>query len=369
MHIFNHHLLCLARDACGMTQAEFAKKMHISQGTQSKYETGLLSPPDEIVDQYVRVLGRYPKSFFYQNEQSYGFPPFHFRKRKKLGVKALSRIVAEMNIRRMHVKKLSISYQVKSTGVIPEIDLDEYHGVSKKRPTIEELARHIRELWGVPKGPIESMVDLIERNGGIIIPCEFETDLIDAMSQRLDGMPILFFINVNAPADRIRHTLAHELGHMLLHTISLSEDEAMEDDADAFAGAFLLPADEIRPQLRRFDLRQLANLKSYWKVSMGTLAVRADRLKLITPYQSKMFWIEMSKLNYRKHEPNEPAPEHPQKLSKMVEFHQQKLGYSKAEMASLLELLPAEYDRLYGTTVISNVISNRDPASYIRIVK
>jgi hypothetical protein len=29
---------------------------------------------------------------------------------------------------------------------------------------------------------------------------------------------------------------------------------------------------------------------------MASIAVRADRLKLITPYQNKMFWIETSKL-------------------------------------------------------------------------
>lgn len=348
MSSFNHHMLCLARDACAMTQAEFAQRLGIAQGTLSKYETGLLSPPDETITEFVRVLERYPRSFFFQAESPYGFPPFHFRKRKKLGVKALNRIVAEMNIRRIHVKKLSVSYQPSIAGFIPEIDLDDYQGASKRRPTVEDLARHVRELWGVPSGPIENMVALIERNGGIIVPCDFATELIDAMSQRIDGMPVLFFVDPNAPADRIRHTLAHELGHMILHTLALSDDDRMEDEADAFAGAFLLPADEIRPQLRRFDLRQLANLKSYWKVSMAALAVRADRLKLITPYQKKMFWIEMGKLGYRKHEPNEPDVERPQRLEKMVRFHQRELGYSRADMASLLDLLPAEFDRVYG---------------------
>src|SRR5258707_14423565 len=105
---------------------------------------------------------------------------------------------------------------------------------------------------------------------------------------------------------------------MALHTITIKSDEEMEDEADAFAGAFLLPADEIRPQLRRFDLRQLVNLKGYWKVSMAALAVRADRLKLITPYQSKMFWIEMSRLGYRKREPNETPKEQPNLFRQII---------------------------------------------------
>lgn len=362
MQGFNHHMLCLARDACGLTQSDMARRLGIGQGTYSKYETGILSPPDEAVEQIVSVLGKFPSSFFSQNEQPYGFPPFHFRKRRKLGVKALSRIVAEMNIRRMHVKKMITSYKTAHTGLIPEIDVDEYQGTSKKRATTEDLARHLRELWGVPRGPIENMVDLIERNGGIVIPCDFGTDLIDAMSQRIDGMPVLFFINPNAPADRVRHTLAHELGHMALHTLSLSEDDEMERQADAFAGAFLLPADEVRPQLRRFDLRQLANMKGYWKVSMQALAYRADVLGLITPYQKKKFWIEMGP--YRKHEPNEPPKEAPKALQRMIAFHRDNLGYTKEEMASLLALLPAEYDRMYGT-----VAEGSRPRPTMRLVK
>jgi Zn-dependent peptidase ImmA (M78 family) len=229
------------------------------------------------------------------------------------------------------------------------------------------LARHIRELWGVPRGPIDDMIALIERNGGIVIPCEFGTDLIDAMSQRIDGMPILFFINPTAPADRIRHTLAHELGHMVLHTLALKDDDAMEDEADAFAGAFMVPADEVRPQLKRFDLRQLANLKSYWKVSMAALAMRADRLNLITPYQKKTFWMDMSRLNYRKYEPNEPDAEHPQRLAEMVAFHQHKLGYSTPEMARLLDLLPGEFEKMYGSPVAAT--TRTLPTAHIRLVK
>lgn len=367
---FNHHMLCLARDVCGMTQAEFALKIGIGQGTLSKYEAGLLIPPDETIDVFVKTIGRYTRKFFFQPEQIYGFPPFHFRKRKKLGVKALSRIVAEMNVRRMHVKKLSLSCPQKTAGFIPEVDMDEYQGASKRPPTLEDLARHVRELWGVPSGPIENMVDLVERNGGIVIGCDFETDLLDAMSQRIDGMPVVFFINRNAPADRVRHTLAHELGHMVLHTLSFREDESMEHEADAFAGAFLLPADEIRPQLKRFDLRQLANLKSYWKVSMAALAVRADKLNLITPYQSKMFWMEMSRLGYRKREPNEPAAEVPQKLARMVSFHRRELGYSASDMASLLDVLPSEFERLYGDSESSPATRPEvHPEGRLRLVK
>lgn len=364
MEKFNHHMLTLARDSRGLTQAGLASKLGIMQGTLSKYETGFLEPPADVVAALSNTLG-YTTDFFYEIGRPYGLPPFHYRRRKKLSAKALARIIAEMNIRRMHLTKMLVSFNWKTNAFIPEIDPDEYQGRGKGALTIEDAARSLREMWLLPAGPIENMVELLEDKGGIVIPCDFGSELIDAMSQRIEGLPVLFFVNVNSPADRLRHTLAHELGHMVLHTITVKSDEEMEDEADAFAGAFLLPADEIRPQLRRFDLRQLANLKRYWKVSMAALAVRADRLMLITPHQSKMFWIEMSKLGWRKREPHEPPREHPRLLRQMISFHMKKLGYSVSEMAKLLHLRVAEFQDMYHLEIVGGPQAEGPPRLHL----
>lgn len=357
--------MTLARDSRGLTQSELADLLAVGQGTVSKYESGLSDPPLEFVRDVSRVLG-YQVGFFYEYGRPYGMPPFHFRKRKKLSAKALGKIVAEMNIRRLHVVKLMRSYELKTNGLIPEVDRDEYIGKSREAFSVEELARHLRERWMIPTGPIPSMVDLIESLGGIVIPCDFGSDLIDAMSQRIDGLPVLFFVNINAPADRMRHTLAHELGHMLLHTVTVKNDDEMEEEADAFAGAFLLPAHEVRPQLRRFDLRQLMNMKMYWKVSMAAIAVRADRLGLITPYQRKSFWMEMGRLGYRKREPNEPQKEVPSLLRQIIAFHIKKLGYSISELAAIVHLTVEEFQAMYRLDVAG---ITEPPQGFLRVVK
>jgi Zn-dependent peptidase ImmA (M78 family)/DNA-binding XRE family transcriptional regulator len=361
---YYHNMLVLAREARGLTQAELSALSSIAQGTLSKYETGLLEIPELAAWQLSRVLD-FPVSFLEQDERPYGFPPYHYRKRKKLSAKTLGRVIAEMNIRRMHIKALRLSFPGRTNGFIPEIDPDDYHGKSNKALNIEDIARNLREMWMLPSGPIPSMVQLLEDNGAVVIPCEFGTDLLDAMSQRIDGLPVLIFVNTGAPADRLRLTLAHELAHMVLHTTTLHDDDKMEDEADEFAGAFLMPADEIRPQLRRFDLRQLANMKMYWRVSMAAIAVRADRLRLITPYQKKMFWIEMGRLGYRKREPNEPPREEPRLLRQMVGFHRKKLGYSDPELAKLLHLTDAEFRRMYP----AEPPTDNAPRTHLRLVR
>jgi len=120
MERFNHHMMTLARDARGLTQAELADLLKVGQGTLSKYETGFSDPPKEFVDELSGVL-KFPSGFFYEPGRPYGLPPFHYRKRKKLSKKVLARIVAEMNIRRLHLAKLLISFEGRTNGFIPAI--------------------------------------------------------------------------------------------------------------------------------------------------------------------------------------------------------------------------------------------------------
>ena len=134
----------------------------------------------------------------------------------------------------------------------------------------------------------------------------------------------------------------------------------------------LLPGHFSCPQMK-FVLSCVAstfgnsqNLKSHWKVSMAAIAVRADRLNLITPYQKKMFWIEMSKLGYRKWEPNEPPKEFPKLLRQMVSFHMKKLGYSPKEMSDLLHLTAPEFGQMYAVEFVGP--APRSDTRHLRIV-
>ena len=360
--------MAIARDSEKLTQTDLAQMIGVKQGTISKYEAGIMEPPDDFVDELSEKLG-FEIDFFFQTGRPYGMPPFHYRRRKKLGAKALAKMIAEMNIRRMHLAILVRSYQPHSNGFIPEIDRDEYRGGHGREFTVEDAARQVRESWMVPEGPIENVTALLEDNGGVVIPCNFDSDLIDAVSQRIDGMPVLFFVNMNASADRIRYTLCHELGHMVLHTTTILDDDEMEAEADRFAAAFLLPEREFRRHVKRFDLRQVANLKRYWKVSMAAIAMRAFSLNLITPHQKKMFFIQMSKLGYRKSEPYEPAKEKPQKIRHTLTYFRTVLDYSRAELAKSLFLPETKFERMYTFSEEGDTDSTSESGPYLRVVK
>lgn len=349
---FNPDMLRLARDANALTQGELAKAAGVTQALISKLEAGLIAEPSvEVVSALSKHL-RFPPEFFYQEERVVGFPHFHYRKRAKLGAKPLARINAIINIRRQHIAKLLRSFDNEVAKPIPQIDLDET-GL-----TPEKVAERLRGYWMVPRGPIASVVDIIEQAGGIVILARFGTNLLDGISFRSEGLPPLFFMNKDVPGDRFRFSLAHELGHMVLHTIPGGEDR-QEDEAHRFAAAFLMPAAEIKPFLVRPTLSGLARVKAHWRVSIKALIRRAFDLKLISPWQYKSLNIQ-----YRKSfGDNEPFPieiEQTWRLRNIVRYHREKLGYSLEELARLLRANPEDVERAYldGKPSLRLVVSN-----------
>jgi Zn-dependent peptidase ImmA (M78 family) len=54
------------------------------------------------------------------------------------------------------------------------------------------------------------------------------------------------------PGDRERLTLAHEVGHVVMHHLPTEEDP--EDEANLFAATFLMPADDIHGDLGNLTL-------------------------------------------------------------------------------------------------------------------
>lgn len=349
---FNSEMLKLARDVRELTQAELAQKSGITQAFISKLEHGLNTQPGDDALARISEALEFPREFFFQQEKVYGLPHFHFRKRSRLGAKPLARIGAVINIRRQHIAKLMRSYEIEVAKPIPQIDIDE-NGL-----TPEKIAERLRAYWMLPRGPIKSVVEIIEGAGGIVISARFGTPLIDGLSFRAEGIPPLFFMNKDMPGDRFRFSLAHELGHIVMHNIP-DDDEKMEQEAHRFAAAFLMPAADIKPYLIEGKLKNLGRVKSYWKVSIKALIRRTYDLKIITPSQYKSLSIQYTKV-FGDGEPVDISVEKAYRLRDIIEYHKVTLGYSVDDLARLLAFRPIDVDRVYlgGRPGLQLVVSN-----------
>jgi Zn-dependent peptidase ImmA (M78 family)/DNA-binding XRE family transcriptional regulator len=325
---FNPDMLRLARDLRGVTQAELASMSGVTQALISKMENGLVAQPsDEVIVSICAAL-RFPPAFFDQPERLIGLPHFHARERSRLNAHDLASITATINLYRQHVTKLIRSYEVEIEKPIRQIDLDE-SGL-----TPEKIANRLREYWMLPRGPIANLVEIIEDAGGIVIQTRFQTNIMPAISFRSEGLPPLFFIKRDISADNFRLILAQELGHLVMHNLPEDEDK-MTVEANRFAAEFLMPAVDIKPYLAEVKLSTLGRLKAFWKVSIRALLDRAFDLKMITAYQFRSLYSQYNKA-YREGEPIELEPERPRHLRQIAQFHIQRLGYSMADLATLL---------------------------------
>ena len=318
-------MVTLARETRGYTQKKLAELIEISQGSMSKIEQGLCLVPDDVLEKLSKSLD-FPIEFFFEPEYIYPpSSPFH-RKRASLQKKIQAQIEAEANIRRIHINKLLKSAEIVDTKIIHE-DIDNL-GLSPA-----ESASKIRYYWKLPKGPIENVTTVLENFGIIIAYCDFKSQLLDGFSFCVDDNHPIIFINSNAPNDRIRFTLSHEVGHIIMHRIPTPE---MEKEANDFAAEFLMPSNEIKQHLYEPTLEKLAGLKRYWKVSIASLIYRAKSLKTITYNQERYLWTQYNAAGYRRKEPVELPKETPSIIQDLINLHLNDLGYSEEELSKIL---------------------------------
>ena len=336
----NPHLIVLARESRSYSQTQLAEVLGARQGTLSKVEGGLMAASDELVDRLASALN-YPRSFFYEDCRPRNLPLTFYRKRARVSATTLRAVRATMNLRCREVAKMLRSADLPPLRV-PMIDAAEVHG------NVERIAHEVRTRWHVPPGPVGNVTGTLEDAGVIIIPCDFGTSQIDAVSVHDihdDELPPVILANPSVPGDRWRWTLAHELAHIVLHhhLLTIPPDVDIERQANRFAAEFLMPASDIRGHLFKPTLEKLASLKPYWKVSMGALLERAASLGKLTERQHRHLWMLMGRYGYRTAEPVHVPLEKPSLVDELVDFHLSRLNYSEREMTDLLRLSTSEF--------------------------
>jgi Zn-dependent peptidase ImmA (M78 family) len=305
-----------------------AKAIGVTQGKICKIELGVLKPSESDLQAICRVL-RFDESLLTDADLIFGLGgDFLYRRRVSLSGRARRRIEAEANIRRLQVDRLLRSAKIESRFGFPAHHIEEFGD----QP--ERVARAVRRAWKIPGGPIANMTRLIESAGGIVFAVDFETDLIDGTNIRIPGRPPLFFLNKNVSGERHRFNLAHELAHAVMHFSTVLGDA--EKEANQFAAEFLMPAEEIRPDLRNLDLSDAARLKSVWGVSMAAIIQRARDLGRLTESNYRRLFTVLSASGQRRRENFPLEFEKPEAFDNLVKWHRQKLSLGDDDMDKLL---------------------------------
>jgi Zn-dependent peptidase ImmA (M78 family) len=356
-------MLRIARQLRGFPQNEAAECLRVPNAELSRIENGLKEPPEQLLRAAAEIFS-VPIEFFGQTDNIYGAPvSVHPMWRKKTSVSAteLHRIVAELNVRVMHLRKLLEATDLEPTNKLPRFDAEEYGNDAEK------IAGLVRRFWQLPDGPIQDVTALVEDAGILVVHSDLGGSSVSGVRFSVPGMPHIIVLNRAQPADRLRFTLCHELGHVIMHSFPTPN---MEDEANKFASCFLLPTEDIKSYFagRRVDLRLLAALKPEWKISMASLVFAAERAGALNKTQTQYLWKQFNIHKIKLREPPELdfAPEEPRTVSDLVSLHINAMGYSLGDLSKMLNMKEIELANIYS---IDLPRQEKGRGSHLRIIQ
>jgi Zn-dependent peptidase ImmA (M78 family)/transcriptional regulator with XRE-family HTH domain len=292
-----------ARELKGLTQVALADLLGVNQAMIAQIEAGTKQPSSELFADLATEL-ELPQRFFRRTNPS-DFPNGTLLFRSKLGVgkKRIAQLRAHASVTFEFVLQLSR----EATLVPVRLPVG-------REP--ENAARNVRELMGMADGPIFNLTRAVEKLGVLVLPLPDVEDCDAFAVWAGPGLqyPVIGVVG-NRVVDRTRMSLAHELGHLVLHRQVSSVKQEFEREAYCFAAELLMPTDAATADLRaeKLTLFRLAALKRKWGLSMQAIARRAKEMDVINERQYRYLMQQFSAKGWRLNEPNFGPPLNPEK--------------------------------------------------------
>ena len=354
--MINGKCIKLARESRGLSQSKLSELLGVTQATLSRFEKGVLTVTPEAVSKMANVLN-YPASFFEKDICIVGETSLFYRKRASMTVKDLSILESKISILSKGIDELMESIN------IPELRIPSVEPSVDNSP--QEIAYKVRNFLGVPAGPIDKIVSLLEKNGVIVMFLDVDDmEKFDGLTMFTMNQAPIIWINRNIPNDRKRFSLAHELGHLVMHLRSDNlekSEEQKELEANEFAGEFLMPKSQCKVDLFKLKYKDLGMKKYYWKVSKAAIIYRAKELKCISEETARYLYVTLGRYGERKNESVQVPIDEPQIVKKMYSLHVSELKYSVEEMMDITGLMTDDIkaDLLNVSNLISIKTRNR----------
>ena len=305
-----------ARELSGMTQTTLAGLVGESQSRIAHFESGRTVPSSEIVEDVAHHTEFLPSFFEQPPFDDFAVRTLSFRSRSSTPAKERTRL---KQLTRLLLEQLA-RMDTEQCGLPPL-------ALTPLQDTPAHAAVFVRALAGLTATePVRHVTSRIENLGVPILTLPATSRRIDAFSSWPSTVHARPFIatTLGWPGDRLRFSLAHELGHLVMHTSLEYQTRETEQEADQFAGAFLFPEAVAREVLApSLSLTRAARLKVRWGISMSAIIRRAYELDIISDRRYRYLNEQMGHRGWRTREPSNldiPA-ERPRVFRKLVEAH------------------------------------------------
>ncbi|WP_457134862.1 XRE family transcriptional regulator [Mycobacteroides abscessus] len=341
----NSVMVQLTRLACGWSKKRLADEAGVSASHVSRVESGVLPLAGKALLDYATAMQCPPEALCVPFTRSPA-EGTHFRANVSMAEWKRDRVWARANLVAMRIGRLVSRADIEPVLALPELDPADYaaeHGEIT-------AAQVLRRLWRIA-GPIRSMTELLEAAGVFVVIEDFYDDEIDAITLRASQHhPHVMYVNAALPADRMRMTLAHELGHLVMDAMTLVSPVETERRATAFAAEFLAPIDGIAFDLDRVSIRtvhELDELRLTWGVSVSSLVVRARERGVLSDYQYRSMFRLLNETG-RMYGPRPGVAEESPKLASAVLEQLTQAGYASGELDHITLLTTEQRATLFG---------------------
>lgn len=309
------------RDLLGLTQTQLAATSGVLQSWISEVETGGREATDAGLAAIARATGT-PPGFFHVGPATVPLDSLRFRRTASASKTVTRRVHA------FYSESFRVTEDLLGEAGYPTPPLPHATSDTLTQDDIEELAERTREaLRLAPDKPIPHLTRALERAGVAVAPMILGDDEQDPPATG-GHFGVSYWAGVGEPAligcfpgsqgDRERFTLAHEVGHLVLHTFRPRAADP-EDEANRFAGALLVPRARATESItEKNSLVDYARMKSIWGVSMQALIMRGHALGCLGESRRRSLFVQLSAKGWRKAEPVPVGHEWPLLLWKVL---------------------------------------------------
>jgi Zn-dependent peptidase ImmA (M78 family)/DNA-binding XRE family transcriptional regulator len=335
--MFTPARLKLARQRRQLTAAALARALDVSPRSVSDFEHGRRAPGEADLADLARVLG-FPVEFFAAAEPAeLAEDVVSFRARAKLPARRRAGALA--------AGRLAIEFNafLERRFTLPEVDVPI---VSSTPGTAVDA---VREQWQLGSRPAPNLVHLLEAHGVRVFSLGVDHTDVDAFSFWHEGTPYVF-LNTAKSAEHGRFDAAHELGHLVLHGGGRPlEGVDVEAEADAFAGAMLMPDVDVLTYVPDDPTKdQVLRACPRWRVSPLALTRRLRELRQVGDDVYRALCADLARVDAD----SDQARESSQLLAKVFKALREQ-GVTPHELAAELMLSTQELNNIVFGLVVT----------------
>lgn len=356
---FDPARLTQARFAAGLSKARLAERVGVTPAAIGQYESRVVTPRRELLPVLAHEL-QVPVDYF-----ATGRPigrvdgsQAHFRSLRSTSSRDRAKAIAF--IEQVWELTFALEKQVRFPDVsLPAVDRDHADPLS--------AAQTLREHWRLGRNPVKHLVALAESYGivvSLLTVANADVARVGAFSTSHLARPVIIVTPERAKSVFVyRFTIAHELGHLLLHGEAAPGDRQQEREADQFAAEFLTPHSQIVNLLpRTVNLARLNELSRHWGVSVDSLLLRMKETGAVSDASIRRGYQKLNHLRSSGLETPEPVNAYPGEIPSMLAQAAEladRAGYGQVDLARELRWHPSR---------VREVLGVDDPRPALRLV-